>query len=267
MTSQASSRRPSGHPMMVHLRVMRALFRREMLTRFGRTPGGYLWAILEPLSFILVLTGVFSLMAHMPPLGSSFVLFFATGYMAFTFYKATADFGSAGVQFNKALLNYPAVTPFDTVTARVILQFLTNYMVSILLFGGIFLFTDTPINLNVPLIFIATAGATLLAFGMAALNAVLFMRYPVYERVFGIVNRPLFLISGVFFLPEAMPTIIQDLLFFNPIAHYICLFRMGFYPEYQSTFLSIGYVWFWSIGLAFLGLAALTANRGAMAEN
>lgn len=259
--------RARQHPLMVHVRVMRALFRREMLTRFGRTPGGYVWAIVEPLAFIFVLTAVFSLLAKMPPLGSSFVLFFATGYMGFMFYRATADFASQGVQFNKALLNYPTVTPYDTVVARASLQYLTNYTVSLLVFAGVFFVLELPVHIDVMLLFVTTLGATILGIGMAMTNAVLFMLYPIYERFFAIVNRPLFLISGVFFLPESLPNEVQAVLFYNPLAHYICLFRMAFYPEYHSTFLSLEYVWFWTIGLAFIGLAALTRHRHRFNEN
>lgn len=256
----------SRHPLIVHLRVMRALFRREVLTRFGRTPGGYLWAVLEPIAFVLVLTAVFSLIAHLPPLGPSFVLFFATGYIGFTFYRATADYASSAVAFNKALLNYADVTPFDTILTRTILQYLTDYAVMILLFSGIYTFLNLPVNLDIPLIFLATLGATIMGFGMAAINSVLFIRYPLYQRFFAIANRPLFLISGVFFLPEAMPDVVQSLLFFNPIAHYICLFRMGFYPEYESTFLSFSFLWFTTLSIAFIGLAILVKNSKRLAE-
>ena len=36
------------------LRAVAALVLREMSTRYGRTPGGYLWAILEPLGMIIM---------------------------------------------------------------------------------------------------------------------------------------------------------------------------------------------------------------------
>ena len=63
------------------LRVLFALMVREMGTTFGRSWGGYFWAIAEPLGGILLLSLAFGLALRTPPLGSSFMLFYATGYI------------------------------------------------------------------------------------------------------------------------------------------------------------------------------------------
>lgn len=51
------------------LRVIAALMLREMSTRYGRTPGGYVWAVAEPLGLIIVLGLAFELIAQAPSLG------------------------------------------------------------------------------------------------------------------------------------------------------------------------------------------------------
>ncbi|MCC5956800.1 MAG: hypothetical protein JJU07_11910, partial [Natronohydrobacter sp.] len=43
-------------------RSISALMLREMATRYGRTPGGYLWAVVEPLGMILILGYAWSLL-------------------------------------------------------------------------------------------------------------------------------------------------------------------------------------------------------------
>ena len=60
------------------MRVLFALVVREMSTKFGRSWGGYIWAIAEPLGGILLLTIAFSFAFRKPPLGSNFALFYAT---------------------------------------------------------------------------------------------------------------------------------------------------------------------------------------------
>ena len=42
-----------------HLRVVGALLVREMATRFGSKPGGYVWALLDPAAHILLMTMIF----------------------------------------------------------------------------------------------------------------------------------------------------------------------------------------------------------------
>jgi len=75
-------------PWRSFLRVQRALILREIATRYGRTPGGFLWAVAEPVSAVLVLTAALSMVVHAPSLGTSFVVFYASGYLPFLFYDA-----------------------------------------------------------------------------------------------------------------------------------------------------------------------------------
>ncbi|MFT7592933.1 MAG: capsular polysaccharide transport system permease protein, partial [Paracoccaceae bacterium] len=78
-----------------------ALILREMSTRYGRTPGGYIWSILEPLAAILVLSVGFSLVMRTPSLGTSFLLFYATGYLPFNLYQTVSGTVSKSILFSK----------------------------------------------------------------------------------------------------------------------------------------------------------------------
>ena len=60
-------------------RTIAALMMREMATTYGRSPGGYLWALVEPIGAVAILTLLFSLAFPAPPMGKSFGLFYATG--------------------------------------------------------------------------------------------------------------------------------------------------------------------------------------------
>ena len=62
-------------------RAIIALILREMSTTYGRSPGGYLWAILQPVAMIVMLTLAFSVLLRSPSLGTSFLLFYASGFL------------------------------------------------------------------------------------------------------------------------------------------------------------------------------------------
>ena len=66
-----------------------------MSTRFGRSYGGYVWAIAEPLGGILLLNIAFSLTLRHPPLGTNFALFYATGIIPFFLFTGVAQRGDA----------------------------------------------------------------------------------------------------------------------------------------------------------------------------
>lgn len=252
------------HHLAAHLRVVAALVVREMSTRFGRKPGGYIWALLDPAAHIAVLSTIFMAIAHRPALGTNFPLFFATGYIGFQFYQATAGYLNNAVDANRALLSYPNVAPIDTVIGRFILQLGTTAAIGVCVFTVIALISRNSIRLQWSYILEAGAAASLLALGVSLANNALFQKYPLYQKVYEIITRPMFLLSGVFYLPDALPHPAREIILLNPLAHIIILFRKGFYPEYRGAGLDSFYLYSCAFGMLFMGLLIFTGCRRVM---
>lgn len=234
-------------------RTILALILREMSTRYGRTPGGYLWNILEPLAAILFLSIGFSLLLRNPSLGSSFLLFYATGYVPFDLYMSCSRSCQIAIKYSRPLLRYPAVTWLDAVLARFLLNGLTGLLTATLLLGGIIIVIDHQIIEMMPILR-ALGMALMLALGVGTLNCLLIGLFPLWEIIWNILNRPLFLASGVFFLYDDLPQAAQNILWFNPLMHITAIMRTGFYPTYHPEFVSYLYVTLVSMGLLVLGL-------------
>lgn len=244
-----------------HIRVVAALVVRETSTRFGSKPGGYIWAFLDPAAHIAFLSLIFMAIAHTPPLGPSFPLFFATGYIAFQFYQGMAGYLNDAVGSNRALLSYPNVAPIDTIFARYLLQLGTTAVVGFCVFTAIGLTLRIPFTLDWPFIMEAAFAASLLALGNALANNILFPKYPLYEKFYQIVTRPLFLVSGVFFLPDSLPHPARDIILVNPLVHVVMLFRKGFYPQYRAIGYDAGYLYIVACSALFGGLLLFTGSR------
>ncbi|UXT50598.1 ABC transporter permease [Agrobacterium tumefaciens] len=247
-----------------HIRVVGALLIREMSTRFGSKPGGYVWAFIDPAGHIAFMSLIFMAITHTPALGKSFALFFATGYLAFQFYAAMAGFLNGAIKANRTLLSYPNVAPIDTIVARYILQAGTTSVVSFCVLGVILLTVDQPVYLNWPAIIEAAFAATVLGLGIGIFNNVATLRFPLYEQVFNIINRPMFLISGVFFLPDALPAPIRDIVLLNPLVHVVMLFRKGFYPEYRADMMNMTYLYSFALTILFMGLLLFTRSASVL---
>ena len=250
-----------------HFRVVSAMISREMVTRFGNNPGGYVWALLDPIANIAFLTLIFSTIARNPPLGTSFPLFFATGFIAFHYYRSIESFVSAGIKSNKTLLSYPNVAPADVIIARYVLQLATTTAIAVVVLGFVMQFIRNPPVLNFAPIIEAAFAASIMGLGISLANNVLFIKYRIYERLYAVVNRPLYLISGIFFLPDAVPHPFRELLLINPGIHIVMLFRQGFYPEYRAIGLNMPYLYAWVCILFFAGMAIFRANAAAMRSN
>ena len=111
-------------------RTILALMLREMATTYGKSPGGYLWAVLEPVAALAMFSLGFSIMFSAPPIGNSFPMFYATGFLPFTLFNNTANKIAGAITFSRALLAYPVVTFLDALIARFLLNVLTELMVA-----------------------------------------------------------------------------------------------------------------------------------------
>ncbi|MBT8154511.1 ABC transporter permease [Epibacterium ulvae] len=239
------------------LRTIAALMLREMSTRYSRTPGGYLWNVVEPLAAILFLSLGFSLFLRSPALGTSFLLFYATGYMPFDLYGTVSQSCSAAIRFSRPLLKFPAVTWVDALLARFTLNSLTGVLNTILLLGAILILIDSRATLNLPPVLQAMGLAMILGLGVGSVNCVLMGLFPIWALIWGVLNRPLFIASGIFFLYDEMSPVAQELLWYNPLVHIVGLMRTGFYPTYTAAYVSEVYVLSVALMLLTLGLTLM----------
>ena len=239
-------------------RTVAALILREMATTYGRSPGGYVWAVLEPAAAIAVLTAVFSLALRAPSLGDNFPLFYATGYLPFGLYVTLQNKISTSIRFSRPLLAYPAVTFVDAMVARLLLNLLTQVMVVGVVLGFIIVVFDVSVQLDLPPALLAFALATLLGVGIGSLNCFLMAIVPIWQSVWAIVTRPLFLLSGIFFIYEDLPAGFREVVWWNPLFHVTGLLRRAFYPTYDASYVSVAYVTVVGVMTLFFGLLLLS---------
>jgi capsular polysaccharide transport system permease protein len=257
--SHSQTRSVSAQRNFRTVRAIAALILREMATRYGRSPGGYVWALLEPLGGILILSFAFSLLLRTPSLGNSFILFYATGFMPFTLYQDVSSHVARAISFSRSLLFYPAVTWVDALSARFLLNTLTGLLVALILLTSISSLADTRTVIDILPILKGMILAILLAAGIGVLNCALFGLFPVWIQVWSIATRPLFLISGIFYLYEDMPRAVQTILWWNPLVHVIGLVREGFYANYRADYVNEVFVIL--VALITLALGVILLGR------
>ncbi|MEM6622566.1 MAG: ABC transporter permease [Pseudomonadota bacterium] len=248
--------RPANR-LLTMARVIAALMLREMITRYGQSRAGYVWAVVEPAAFIGLLSLLFSQLAQQPPLGKSFPLFYASGYIAFHWVHEISNICARSVHVNRPLLAFPAVRPVDTILARFLLQTLTGLVIGVLILTAILaVFAERVVISPAPLL-IAWTLAALMALGIGLVNCWLFALSKSWEVIWGVISRPVFLISCVFFTFDSLPTFAREALWWNPIVHVVGLVRQGLYPTYHGGHVSLEYLLVITVGLIFIGLSAM----------
>ena len=262
MTNQSApteSRTASRTRSFAAFRSIAALIMREMATEHGRNPGGYIWAILQPLAGVAVMVMIFQfgLRVREPRLGSNFAIYFATGMIPFMAWRDISQKLTTALRYSSAFLAYPSVTLVDALAARFTLNFLTHLMVGYIVFAFMLSFFETGTSPQLPGIALAYAMMMVLGIGVGIMNSFITGVFPLWTQAWNIITRPLFLISGVFFLIDDMPAPVRDLLWWNPLAHAIGQMRKAFYPQYDALWVSPFYVFTVGLVLTLFGLLLL----------
>lgn len=251
-TGAPALRRVGARRSFATFRTILALMLREMVTSYGRSPGGYLWAVLEPAAGIALITAIFSLGFKSPPLGTHFGIFYASGLVPFFVYMDVVSKVSSSIQYSKSLLVYPAVTYVDAIIARFLISAMTQLMVAYIVLSFIIFALEAPVSIDLNAITLGFVMAMALGLGIGTLNCFLFAMYPLWQRIWAIFTRPLFFISGIIFLHDTVPQPYRDWLNWNPLVHVVGESRSGFYARYDAAYVDPLYVF------SFAGITLVT---------
>lgn len=253
----AATSYPKRKRRMPMLRVVAALMLREMSTTYGRSPGGYFWAIAEPVAAIALLSLAFSMFIRNPPLGQSFILFYATGFLPLSAYQTLAANVGGAIRFSRPLLSYPKVTYVDAIVARVLLALITQFVIFIIVIVGAMIVDDT--NTNINFIAVLRMWGMVLACGVSVglVNCFLGSKFPAWQHIWSILNRPMFLISGVLYIVDGLPEFGRDIALLVPPTHFIMMTRVAFFDTYDGPYISEAYVYGVSLILGALGMLLL----------
>ena len=236
------------------LQVIHALILRETRTRFGAHQLGYIWALVEPLFWVLTFFGIFYFTGRSMPYGMDIVSFITTGIIPYHLFKETMARSQNAIQANISLLFYPQVHPLDLVIARVSLEVTILVTVFIIIMGAHSLYYG---ELHIDSLLTVIVGmmlASLLGTSLGLFFSALSVYTKLVERVIPMLSRPLFFISGLFFTANELPAEARDILLWNPVLHCVEMVRDGWFPSYHAEHIDIAYVSFWILGFAYSGL-------------
>jgi len=241
--------------------VVFALFLREIKTRFGKYRLGYFWAVLEPLSYVLVLSLIRLLFSNSDIGGIDHPVFYTTGIIPFLFFQHSINVCLYAVDSNLGLFNYQRIKPVDAVLSRVLLEAVITIATGLLV-AGILAFLGFHFKMDDPLGFLlALSLLGSLSLGLGLLASVLGGLSNEGQKIVPILIRPLFFLSGIFFMTAEIPRPYQDYLLLNPILQCGELIRSTMFADYETPVQGPGYVTTCTLLALFVGLAAYRGNR------
>lgn len=220
------------HSLIETKRTLGALVLRESVTRYGKSKLGYFWALAEPLALLGIFILVRTFAQARVPFGESIAVFMLTGLVAVRLVLNLGGSVMSAISANQTMLTYPLVQPLDTVIARVVLDCLTSFQVFILFFIGLVLLVETELSLNLPQLTGAIISVVYLGCSWGVMNAAIVSLLPSWNSLMSIIRLPLFISSGVFFMPILLPPSVVTIIEWNPIMHSAEWMRDAVYLDY-----------------------------------
>lgn len=242
-------------------RVVHAFILRETRTRFGKTRLGYLWALFEPMAYILTMVGIFAALGRGAPIDVDITLFFFSGILPFLMFSKMLTGLSTAIDANQQLLTYPQVKTLDIMVARLILEFSTLFVVGVFYLAVTYLMGVFKGVEQVAATIGGLMMAAMLGAAMGLLGGIAKLYMPAYSNFQGVLSRVLFFTSGIFFVAEGLPKALQEWLWYNPVLHLTEWVRSSFFYGFESGFYDLSYPAICILFLLFMGLSAERVSR------
>jgi capsular polysaccharide transport system permease protein len=245
-------------------RSVKALFLRELRTRFGKYRLGYVWAILEPAAQVGILVLILGSFARAALPDISFPVFLINGVVLYSLFSAIASRSLSAVEANAGLFIYRPVRPIDTVLSRGMLEFCVHLGTYVVLMIAVAMLGESVSIDNLPLLLLIFILLSLFSFGIGLIVMVVGSSFAEAEKLVPLLLKPLFFVSGVFFSLQMVPAKYVPYLIWNPIFHAIELARHAVFPAYHIHDMSFIYLSLCALGSLSTGMALYRYRERAM---
>lgn len=226
----------------IQFRVLGALFRREVIQRFGRDNLGFIWLFLEPMIFTLSITALWSAISLTHGLTLPIVSFALTGYSTILLWRNCASRCTLSIQGNTGLLYHRPVRVIDVLLTKIFLEVAG----ATLSFAGLSILWISIGWSQPPEDVLAVLGGWLMliwfASALAMIVGALTSLTEIAERLWHPTAYILFPLSGAAFMVDWLSGDFQEIILWLPMVHCTELIRDGFFGSVVKTHYDMAYV-------------------------
>jgi capsular polysaccharide transport system permease protein len=238
----------------VQIRVIKALYRWEVIQRFGRDNLGFIWLFLEPMIFTIAVTTLWLAIDVTHGSQLPVVEFALTGYSTILLWRNCANRCARAIEASAGLLYHRPIRIIDVFITKALVE-VVGASISFLGLSILWIaigWAKPPENIQVVLggwvMLIWFGGAVAITIG--ALTSLT----DIAERLWHPLAYILFPLSGAGFMVDWLSTDFQRFILWFPMVHCTEMIRDGFFGSIVSTHYDMGYVAMVSLGLTLFAL-------------
>ena len=239
----------------IQRRVISALMIRELVTRFGRENIGFLWIMVEPLLFAVLVGLVWRVMKGPEDHGISVIAFVATGYIPLTFFRNSVTRSVRIFSVNSSPMYHRQIKVLDFVFVRVLIEMIGSMMAYLFIAVLLITLDEFPIPFDLGALIAGWFLYSLFTFALCLVLAPLSEMNEVLEKIMPVTTYIMIPFSGTFNMTSWLTPEAQQAMYYSPFVQGMELMRYGVFGPRVNAQWSIEVPIAASIVLIFIGLA------------
>jgi ABC-type polysaccharide/polyol phosphate export permease len=234
MTSSSGERLGGISELGEFANIVVSLMLRDIKTKYSGDVLGYTWALLAPLAWIAVIVVSFMVLGRVIPIFTDPVSFVLSGVVPYFCFRSTITAIARTNSLYRTVSFLAPVKRFHAILALALVELLNSVLVLIGLLVFNYVVFDRAEADKPLLVFYGIMLAWLLGFSFGHMFDGLAEYSRLFPRAIPIILRPMFLLSGVFYTANEMPSSFQALIAWNPLLHAVETVRNGMFAGYDS---------------------------------
>jgi len=209
--------------------LLRNMIVTELKLRYRDSMLGFLWTILNPLFFLLILAVVFSkLMKIQIP---NYTIFLLSGLTSWQMLQQTVVIATASIVANQGIFKKIYVPKIVFPLANVLARYVDHLILTVVLIGFMIGFR-MPFRWPLLLVPVIIVLHFLFALGLSLITSVIYIKVKDIQHILGIAFQALFYITPILYSPENLPPSFRPLFTYNPFYYFVNCFR---FPIFHAS--------------------------------
>lgn len=225
----------------IQRRVIGALMLRELATRFGRENIGFLWIMVEPLLFAVLVGILWRAMKGPTEYGIDIVAFVISGYIPLVLFRSSVSRAINSVTVNGSLMYHRQIKILDLVLVRFIIELIGHmmaYLFIALAMGALGFF---PMPHDLGFVLLGWGYYALFTLSVILVLAPLSEMSEVLEKFIPVTVYLMIPFSGAFYLVGALAPDAAAVVLISPPVHGMEMMRYGLFgpsvdPQYDFLY-------------------------------
>ncbi len=221
----------------IQKRVISALMLRELTTRYGRENIGFLWVMVEPLLFALLVGLLWRAQKGPTTDGLEIIAFVVSGYIPLVFFRSSVSRAVNIFTANGALMYHRQIKILDFVLVRFAIEFIGHMMAYLFVALSLGAFDLFPMPYDLGFMVLGWCYYSLFVFSVMIIIGPISEFSETVEKLIPVTTYLMVPFSGAFFIVSVLHSNAAAVALYSPPVHAMEMMRYGLFgPRINPQF-------------------------------